>query len=115
MTTEDRRHDHPDTVVFGNTREIADRIMALPDRVVRALTVAKDRCAHGSLRLQIFHNLYNPELGIGRYLFVPGDDTEPHWVETLDGTVTLRCPCCQDEVAKVGDVVERFRNARHKR
>jgi hypothetical protein len=115
MTTQDWRHDHPETVVFGNTREIADRIMALPDRVLRALTVAKDRCPHGTLRLQVFHNLYNPELGIGRYLFVPTDGTEPYWVERLDGTVTLRCPCCPDELAKISDVVEGFRNARHKR
>ncbi|MFD4182261.1 hypothetical protein [Rhodococcus sp. NPDC058514] len=103
------------TAVFGDAREIAERIAAMPDRVLRALTVAKDRCPHGRPRLQIFHNLYNPELGIGRYLFVPADGTEPHWVDSLDGAVMLRCPCCPDEVANISDVVERFRSARHNR
>lgn len=118
MTTENRDLRQSDGdgggPLLGTAREVADRVLALPDRVLRALTVAKDRCTHGTLRLQIFHNLYNPELGIGRYLFVPADDTAPYWVDALDGTVTLRCPCCAEEVARVTDVVDRFRIARHK-
>ncbi|TLG00260.1 hypothetical protein FEK35_24640 [Nocardia cyriacigeorgica] len=106
MRPREARPVDPDEFLFDADPETAARrLMSLPPKVRRKLTMAENRCPRGALRLRIFRcpASIRPAPAHGNWLIVPshrsdvGGMTGPLWLEALDGPVTLRCPCCADE------------------